>query len=212
MNLALCRVSPGSTRPTIYDQTKQSTYWVLVGDMRYRRARISGGIYFFTVVTFNRLKILTQPENVILLRRAFKYVMGNHPFAIDAMVVLPDHLHCVWTLPPGDDDFSTRWRLIKSYFTRGVDSKYRSVPFEARKRKKEQAVWQRRFWEHLIRDEKDYVRHAEYIHYNPVKHGLVNAPKDWEYSSFHRYVKQGQYSLDWGAGGENIFDKEIGKE
>ncbi len=180
--------------------------------MRYRRARTKGGTYFFTVVTFKRSKILTQPENVKLLREAFKYVMENHPFKIDAFVLLPDHLHCMWTLPEGDRDFSKRWRLVKSYFTRRCDEKYKHTPYEPRKRKKEQAVWQRRFWEHLIRDDEDYLKHVEYIHYNPVKHGLVKAPKDWEYSSFHRYVRDGKYDQDWGAGRDMIFGEAVGKE
>lgn len=180
--------------------------------MPYRRARIPGGTYFFTVVTFKRSKILTQPKNIALLRQVIRLVMQNYPFKIDAMEVLPEHIHCIWTLPRGDEDFSARWRLIKSYFTRSVDPKYRSASFEARQRKKEQAVWQRRFWEHLIRDEKDFIHHVEYIHYNPVKHGLVESPKDWEYSSFHRYVKQGKYSLDWGAGEKVVFDENIGSE
>jgi len=185
---------------------------MMVNGMYYRRARITGGTYFFTVVTFNRLEILTQPENVTLLRRAFKYVMENHPFTIDAMVVLPEHLHCMWTLPRGDDDFPTRWRLIKSYFTRNVNAKYRHVAFESRTRKQEQAIWQRRYWEHLIRDEEDFIRHVEYIHYNPVKHGLVDVPGNWAYSSLHRYVRQGKYPIDWGGGETFLFDERIGKE
>ena len=180
--------------------------------MRYRRARIKGGTYFFTLVTFKRVKIFSDPENVELLRQAMKYVMKNHPFSIDAMVVVPDHLHCIWTLPQGDEDFSTRWRLIKGYFTRNCDMQYRQQTSDARKKKKEQAVWQKRFWEHVIKDETDFVRHVEYIHYNPVKHGLAGAPKDWEYSSFHRYVATEQYSLDWGAGKTLDFGEGVGHE
>jgi putative transposase len=180
--------------------------------MRYRRACVKGGTYFFTFVTFKRKNILIQPENLTLLRRAFEYVKENHPFKIDAIVVLPDHLHCIWTLPRGDCDFSTRWRLIKGFFTRNCQAKYRIEPFQSRKCRGEQAVWQRRFWEHLIRDEQDYIHHVEYIHLNPVKHGLVKAPKDWEYSSFHRYVAQGKYSQDWCAVERVIFDASIGHE
>jgi putative transposase len=138
--------------------------------------------------------------------------MINHPFTIDAFVVLPDHLHCIWTMPHGDKDFSTRWRLIKNYFTRRCDTRYKDLPSRSRKDKKEQAVWQRRFWEPLIRDEKDFISHVKYIHYNPVKHGLVTAPKDWEYSSFHRYVRDGLYDLEWGAGWDMSFDEKIGEE
>ena len=168
--------------------------------MRYRRSRINGGVYFFTVVTFEREKILTEPENVKLLREAFQYVIDRHAFTINAFVLLPDHLHCIWTLPPGDHDFSTRWRLVKSYFTRNCARGFKHRHCESRKKKKEQAIWQRRFWEHLIRDDKDMLTHVEYIYYNPVKHGLVTAPEAWEYSSFHRYVRNGIYTNDWGAG------------
>ncbi|WP_321417246.1 transposase [uncultured Desulfobacter sp.] len=180
--------------------------------MRYRRAKIAGGTYFFTVVTFGRARIFSSPGNVELLRQAMKYVMENHPFVIDAMVVLPDHLHCIWTLPRTDNDFPVRWRLIKSFFTRHCDEKYRQKISDARERKKEQAVWQRRYWEHTIKDEQDFMRHVEYIHYNPVKHGLVNASKDWQYSSFHRYVKQGLYPESWGAGVVLDFDAGVGYE
>jgi putative transposase len=180
--------------------------------MRYRRAQIKNGTYFFTVVTFKREKIFAKPENILLLREAFRYVMDKHFFKIDAFVLLPEHLHCIWTLPEGDRNFSKRWRLIKSYFTRKYDGKNNHTPNAARIRKKEQAVWQRRFWEHLIRDEKDFSNHVEHIHYNPVKHGLVTAPKDWEYSSFHRYVREGRYNPNWGAGQKIKFDESIGKE
>ncbi len=138
--------------------------------------------------------------------------MAKHLFTIDAFVLLPDHLHCLWTLPDGDRDFSKRWRLIKSYFSRKCDDKYKHTASASRQKKKEQAVWQRRFWEHLIRDERDFARHVEYIHYNPVKHRLATAPKDWEYSSFHRYVRDGMYDLEWGAGGNITLDETIGRE
>ena len=180
--------------------------------MQYSRTRTKGGTYFFTVVTYKRKKILTQSDNVSLLREAFRHVMEKHSFAIDAFVLLPDHLHCIWTLPNGDRDFSTRWRLIKSYFSKKCDDRHKNTPPRSRQNKKEQAVWQRRFWEHLIRDERDFVRHVEYIHYNPVRHGLVNAPRDWEYSSFHRYVREGMYDLDWGAGRDITLDAAIGNE
>ena len=154
----------------------------------------------------------TNHENVDLLRQAFRHVMEWHPFIIDAFVLLPDHLHCIWTLPEGDMDFSKRWRLIKSYFTKKCDHGYKNTPSASRKKKNEQAVWQRRFWEHLIRDDEDYLRHVEYIHYNPVKHGLVKAPKDWPYSSFHKYMRERKYDLNWGAVRLMTFDEAIGKE
>jgi len=138
--------------------------------------------------------------------------MKQYPLIIDACVVLPNHLHCIWTLPEGDSDFSTRWRLIKSYFSRKCDERCKRYVSAVRRKKKEQAVWQRRFWEHQIRDEDDFVRHVEYIYFNPVKHGLVKAPKDWPYSSFHRDVRDGKCDLEWGAGIEIKFDPSIGIE
>jgi putative transposase len=180
--------------------------------MEYRRAKVAGGTYFFTVVTEKRQKILCLPKNVSLLRYAFGYVMQKHPFIIDAVVILPDHLHCIWTLPENDHDFSTRWRLIKSYFSHKCETISPENISVSRKKKKQRAIWQYRFWEHLIRDEIDFQNHVEYIHYNPVKHGFVTAPKDWEYSSFHRAVRQGMYDMMWGAGEEIIFDDDIGNE
>ena len=180
--------------------------------MQYRRSKIEGGTYFFTVVTHKRRPFLCVVENVSLMRDAFRYVIARHPFKIDAFVLLPDHLHTIWTLPDGDSDFSNRWRLIKSYFSRRCDTGYQGAVSASRKRKKERAVWQRRFWEHQIRDETDFIRHLEYIHYNPVKHGLVKASKDWEYSSFHRYVRQGDYDELWGTGVDVSFVDNIGNE
>ncbi len=158
---------------------------------QYRRAYQQGGCYFFTVVTFKRFKYLAKPENIQRLRDAFQHVMLSYPFTIDAIVVLPDHIHCIWILPEGDDDFSIRWRLIKRYVSVGIN-----VPVTQRGEKK---VWQRRFWEHLIRDEKDWQRHMDYIHYNPVKHGFVKSPIDWPHSSFKTAVKQGYYEKEWGC-------------
>jgi putative transposase len=183
-----------------------------IKNMQYRRLKVEGGTYFFTVVTHDRRKILTEPDNISLLRNAFRDVMQQHPFKIDAIVILPEHLHCIWTLPDEDDDFSTRWRLIKNYFSRRCASQYQTQVSRSRQKKKEQTIWQRRFWEHLIRDELDFANHMDYIHYNPVKHGLVTAPKDWEYSSFHRYVHQGIYDVEWGTEGEIIFDENVGYE
>lgn len=180
--------------------------------MRYRRSLTEGGTYFFTVVTHDRRKFLCSTENVSLLREAFRFVMTYHPFKIDAFVLLPDHLHCIWTLPEGDNDFSTRWRLIKNTFTHTCDPVLRGNTNISRQKKGEQAIWQRRFWEHQIRDNDDLTRHVEYIHYNPVKHGLADAPRDWEYSSFHRYVHQGIHDLGWGAKNVVPFEDAIGYE
>jgi putative transposase len=180
--------------------------------MQYRRARTPGGTYFFTLVTFERQRILCDPANVSLLREIFKGVMERHPFQIDAFVLLPDHLHCIWTFPDGDRNFSTRWRLIKSEFSRRCEKWYRFVTSISRARKQEQTIWQRRFWEHEISSEEDFIHHVEYIHYNPVKHGLVQAPKEWTYSSFHRYVRQGVYAPNWGSGKEVTFTADVGSE
>lgn len=179
--------------------------------MQYRRAKTPGSSYFFTVVTHNRRPILCESENIDLLRDSFRKVIHQHPFTIDAIVILPNHLHCVWTLPPGDADFSNRWRLIKSRFSRRCQIQYQGNISASRKSKNERAVWQRRFWEHLIRDDRDFINHVDYIHYNPIKHGLVVSVKDWQYSSFHRYVECGVYDLDW-SGEQIFFDSSIGRE
>lgn len=180
--------------------------------MIYRRTKIKGGTYFFTVVTYNRRPFLCYLDNIELLRQAFQYTMQRHPMKIDAFVLLPDHLHSIWTLPENDDNFSMRWRLIKSYFSRHCEDKYNDIASKSRRSKQERAFWQRRFWEHTIRDDQDFAKHVEYIHYNPVKHGLVTAPKDWEYSSFHRYVRAELYDEFWGADSEIMFDPGIGNE
>jgi putative transposase len=156
----------------------------------YRRFYQKGGLYFFTVVTYKRQPILTHPEKIERLRNSFGHVMKSHPFAIDAIVIISDHLHCIWRLYPNDHDFSTRWRLIKRYFSIGMTSSLT--------RRKEKKIWQRRYWEHLIRNEEDWRRHIDYIHYNPVRHGLVERPGDWKYGSFKRAVEKGWYDNDWG--------------
>ena len=168
--------------------------------MRYRRAWIAGGSFFFTVVTAERRPLFASTEAVELLRLAFRAVRSRHPFDIDAIVVLPDHLHCIWSLPSGDADFATRWRLIKTWFTKHCDPAWRTVPDRVQSGKCEQALWQHRYWEHALRDEADRDRHMDYIHFNPVKHGLVTSAKEWPYSSFHRYVESGWYPPDWGGG------------
>ncbi|MTI51749.1 MAG: transposase [Alcanivorax sp.] len=168
--------------------------------MHYRRARVPGGCFFFTVVTAGRRPLFNDGDNVALLRWAFQAVQRRHPFQIEAIVVLPDHLHTVWTLPNGDADFPRRWRLIKSAFTRHLAAPDPNP-----------SPWQRRYWEHVIRDHGDYQRHINYIHYNPVKHGLVKRPVDWPWSSFHRYVSRGVLDREWGAG-EIVIPPGVGKE
>jgi len=167
--------------------------------MQYRRVFVPGGTYFFTLVAFSRRKIFTQDNVVAMLRQAFQIVQVKHPFKIEAAVILPEHLHMIFSLPECDGDYPTRWRLIKTYFTQHWEGANDIPATASRQLKGERAVWQRRYWEHLIRDGEDWKRHVEYIHYNPVKHGLVRAPVEWKYSSFHTFVKQGLYSADWGA-------------
>jgi putative transposase len=157
----------------------------------YRRAYQQGGVYFFTVVAYERRPILTQPATIDRLREAFGQVMAKRPFVMDAICILPDHLHCIWRLPENDADFSTRWRLVKHHVASGMDA--------GKNTRSEKQVWQRRFWEHLLRDDDDWYRHMDYIHYNPVKHGYVEKPGDWLYGSFPRAVAAGFYQADWGA-------------
>jgi putative transposase len=169
--------------------------------MNYRRAFVPGGTFFFALVTYQRRPILSTPEAINFLRDALRYTIMRMPFEVVASVILPDHMHFAWTLSPESGDFSTRWRLIKSHFTRNWCPKETISETASRVQKGEKDVWQRRFWEHLIRDELDLTRHVEYIHYNPVKHGLVNLPGEWKYSSFMKYVQDGIYPPDWGGNG-----------
>jgi len=165
--------------------------------MRYRRANIQGGCYFFTVALANRQSALLV-EHIDTLRKAFRQVRQRHPFEIVAMLVMPEHLHAVWQLPPDDADFALRWALIKSAFSRAIPKHEYIRPSHESKR--ERGIWQRRYWEHLIRDDEDLARHVDYIHYNPVKHGLVQRAADWPYSSIHRYVRLGWVKENWGDG------------
>jgi putative transposase len=165
----------------------------------YVRAYIPGGSYFFTVNLLERKRFLLV-ENIDSLRNAFWLVKQQHPFHIAAIVVLPDHLHCIWVLPHGDFDFSTRWRLIKSAFSRTIEPGERIS--KRWKVKSERGIWQQRFWEHAIRDQSDFDHHLDYIHYNPVKHGLVEKVSDWPHSSFHRFVRLGYYPANWSASPE----------
>jgi len=163
----------------------------------YRRAYMPGATWFFTVNLAERKGNRLLVEKIDVLRAAFSQVKTRHPFRIDAVVVLPDHLHCLWTLPPRDTDFSTRWGLIKACFSRALEKGERISP--SRVKRGERGLWQRRFWEHLIRDQTDFNHHLDYIHWNPVKHGWVAAVVDWPYSSFHAYVRQGMYPPHWGG-------------
>jgi putative transposase len=150
----------------------------------YRRMRVEGGTYFFTVnLADRRRRLLT--DRIDLLRRAVQRVRAHHPFEIDACVVLPDHLHCIWTLPSGDHAYSQRWRLVKFLVTEALPG--------------ERGIWQPRFWEHTIRDDRDFRQHVDYLHFNPVKHRHVTRVTDWPYSTFHRYVREGILPADWGG-------------
>ncbi|MBI5891779.1 MAG: transposase [Nitrosomonadales bacterium] len=160
----------------------------------YRRSDIAGASFFFTVNLADRSQSLLI-EHIALFRSAFEYARERHPFTVDAIVILPEHIHAIWTLPESDSDFALRWRLIKTMFSRGLPpGEFRS---DSRLSKGERGIWQRRYWEHLIRDEADFVRHVDYIHINPVKHGLVSCVADWPHSSFHRYVRKGLLPMDW---------------
>jgi REP-associated tyrosine transposase len=172
----------------------------------YRRNFVPGGTFFFTV-TFADRRSSALVEYIAELRIAFRVARSERPFAIDAIVVLPDHLHTIMTLPPEDSDFSGRWRRIKSVFTRRVAAKDKTATPNLRG---EYALWQRRFWEHTVRDEIDFAQHVDYIHYNPVKHGLVSCAHDWPYSSFHRYVRRGLLAKDWG-GDVNDVGRDFGE-
>ncbi len=165
----------------------------------YRRDHTPGATWFFTVTLANRKSSLLL-DQIGRLRESVRYVRRQWPFHIDAWVVLPEHMHAVWTLPEGDEDFSTRWRLIKSRFSRELPR--RESISRSRTRKGERGIWQRRFWEHRIRHERDFRRHVDYIHFNPVKHGHVERAIDWPFSTFSRYVRKGIYSPDWGGGTE----------
>ena len=180
--------------------------------MRYKRSTAKGATFFFTLVTYNRQPLLCHEENIRLLREAFHRVMQKHPFIIDACVALPDHLHCIWTLPPEDSNYPLRRRQVKSYFSRHCNVAYKGEQTASQRDRGEQSVWQHCYWEHQIRDDLDMIGHIEYIHYNPVKHGLAKAPILWPYTTFQRYVKEGRYHANWGASQEVRFDKTIGNE
>jgi putative transposase len=169
----------------------------------YRRIKKAGGTYFFTVVTHGRRPILTYPEVRQALREGISKVRQARPFSIEAWVLLPDHLRAIWTLPEHDAGDASRWAVIKSCVTKRCGNLF--GPGEkvniSRSRRQEGGVWQRRFWEHAIRDEPDFHRHLDYLHWNPVKHGYVKTPMAWPYSTIHRFVAQGFYPPNWGGGG-----------
>lgn len=177
----------------------------------FRRSVVPGATYFFTVNTYQRQYALMQAPFYSALKESVRLVMSQRPFIIEAFVLLPDHLHCIWTLPPNDSDYAARWSMIK----RGVSQKVRDMieaPLsKSRQARREIGLWQRRFWEHQIRDDLDREKHIEYIHWNPVKHGYVAKVCDWPYSSFHRYVARGHYPLDWAGDSTAMLGVAVGE-
>lgn len=167
----------------------------------YRRATTKGGTYFFTVNTYRRQPVLTKPEIRQVLQEGIQQTRQAYPFIIQAWVLLPDHLHCIWTLPEGDADFAKRWGMIKRYVSKRCGDRLNHDEWlsESRRKRNEITLWQRRYWEHLIRDEADFAKHVDYIHWNPVKHGYVQGVGDWPYSTFHRFAARGTYPRDWGG-------------
>ncbi|MGH8373282.1 MAG: REP-associated tyrosine transposase [Gammaproteobacteria bacterium] len=175
----------------------------------YRRYRIPGGCYFFTVNLLERYPNDLLTRHIDALRNAVGHVRRQRPFDIHGWVVLPDHIHCIWSLPMGDSDFAIRWKLIKILFVKALPLTERRST--VRVRRGERGIWQRRYWEHAIRDDRDYAAHMDYLHYNPVKHGYTERVRDWPYSTFKRCVNKGLYPLDWGGGHrEDIEAGEIG--
>jgi len=167
----------------------------------YLRAYVPGGTFFFTVVTERRAALFSRPTARCLLGSVLRRCLLRWPARVAAIVLLPDHLHTIWTLPGGDANFSARWGWIKKEFTKdwlALGGREQPRP-GSRRRERRRGVWQRRFWEHTIRDEQDWEAHFHYIHYNPVKHGVANSPREWQWSSFHRWVRVGVYPPDWAS-------------
>jgi len=178
----------------------------------YRRAMLAGGTYFFTVVTYRRQGFLCDDDVRFALRDGIEQTRQSLPFEIDAWVLMPDHLHCIWTLLPDDADFGKRWGLIKRYVSKHCGHLKRHNWMNASKYKRnESTLWQRRFWEHQIRDERDYKSYVDYIHFNPMKHGYVKRVADWPHSTFHRFVNDGVYPLDWAGDAETVVAAGFGE-
>ena len=182
--------------------------------MRYRRVFQAGASYFFTLVTHERAPIFRETAAIDLYRRAVEKVRCDWPFAVEAEVVLPDHIHMLWTLPDGDANYPRRVRLVKATFTRFFLGRHQQVGArsESRIAKREQSVWQRRYWEHLIKDDRDFQAHLDYIHINPVKHGLVAAARDWPHSTFLTWVERGAYEPWWGSNEMPPLPEWVGRE
>lgn len=180
----------------------------------FRRSLTPGGIYFFTVNTYRRQRLLTDPQIYAALKMAIRRVKTSHPFDIEAFVLLPDHLHCVWRLPVGDMNYAMRWSSIKRRVSQAVRDRMAEGVTASRTKRRELGLWQRRFWEHQIRNDEDFMRHVEYIHFNPVKHGYVQRVKDRPYSSFHTHARQGLGPIDWAGGSDDggIYGEALGHD
>ena len=166
----------------------------------YHRFKIEGAYYFFTVVTYKRRSLFTDDNTITVLKNAFQQVKSDRPFEMSAVCLLPDHLHCIWKMSHMDSDYSTRWSIIKRIFSKTYvkTSCVKLNQTRSRQKKRELPIFQRRFWEHYIRNEYDYWKHVHYIHYNPYRHGLVKHIADWPYSTYHRFCREGYYkNFDW---------------
>ncbi|MBE0444093.1 REP-associated tyrosine transposase [Psychrobacter sp. FME5] len=180
---------------------------------RYIRSYTKGATYFFTLVSYNRRRILCEDDFLQAFKKSIKQVQQQYSFEIIAWVQLPDHLHCIWRLPENDADYSMRWSQIKRLTTQACPQYHLPINelSPSKVKRHERGIWQRRFYEHEIKNEADFIRHIDYLHYNPVKHGLVKKVVDWPYSSFHRYVRQGDYLADWGDDGLEFSSSFIDK-
>jgi putative transposase len=170
----------------------------------YRRAWRAGGTYFFTLNLLERTNNDLLVRYIDVLREAVRKVRMNYPFIIHAWVVLPEHVHCVIEMPEGDTDFAMRLRLIKIHFSKAIPKN--EALSRTRIERGERGIWQRRYWEHLIRDERDFSAHMDYVHINPLKHGLVKRVCDWPFSTFHALVNQEMYPANWTGGDEDYCD------
>jgi len=173
----------------------------------YRRSHLPGGTFFFTVITYNRVPLFANQCARTTLHNAWQMVQKKYPFTVDALCLLPNHIHCIWTLPEYEKNYPKRWKAIKAHFTRLYKQNHpkQAEPNLSRQRKGEAAIWQRRYWEHTIRDDQDYINHFDYIHYNPVKHGYVRRPGDWPWSTYHKYFVAGYYDKEWGDEKYDLF-------
>ena len=192
------------TGPTWFECERLTLYDL--GMPNWRRNFVPGGTYFFTVVTHQRRPIFDSPDARTILGNVMRESQQTHPFEVRAIVLLPDHLHCIWCMPRGDSGYSGRWQWIKTHFTKRwlASGGTNGEVSQGRKNDGRLGVWQPKFWEHTIEEEDDFENHFDYIHYNPVKHGYVRCPSDWQWSSFHRWVRRGVYTKDWACGDRNL--------